>query len=222
MRSHTCDVSIFKAFPLRSEAVSKYSSSPRRILSQQSMTTESTHPKPLPGILHVYDPEKRLVCFESGRTSSTTSSATSPSKNCVIFVGGLGDGLAAIPVLPELSHALHSIEEGGWSLIQVLTRSSYLGWTIGEVDRDVKDLITLEAYLRRQAGKTGKLVLMGHSTGRWNTTILFINHVFTPDLERRFFPCLLSMSSQAARILYDSSNCMDRQQPTTLASSKHL
>lgn len=128
--------------------------------------TDPTHPKPLPGTLHVYDPDKRLVCFESGRTSSTSSSATSPSKNCVIFVGGLGDGLAAIPVLPELSDALHSIGEGGWSLMQVLTRSSYRGWTTGEVDRDVKDLITLESYLRNQGGKTGKLVLMGHSTGR--------------------------------------------------------
>lgn len=123
-------------------------------------------PKSLPGILHVYDPQRRLVCFESpsvaASSPSTTPSATSPS-SCLIFVGGLGDGLAAIPVLPQLSEALNSV--GDWSLIQVLTRSSYLGWTTGDVDRDVQDLITLEAYLRNQAGKTGKLVLMGHSTG---------------------------------------------------------
>lgn len=125
-------------------------------------------PKPLPGILHVYNPEKRLTCFESGTTApgsaSTPSEASPSSRNCVIFVGGLGDGLAAIPVLPQLSDALYSTGER-WTLIQVLTRSSYLGWTTGDVDRDVQDLITLEAYLRNQAGKDGKLVLLGHSTG---------------------------------------------------------
>jgi hypothetical protein len=125
-------------------------------------------PKPLRGLLHVYDVEHRLTCFESGPANpaaSTAASSDSSPPNCVIFVGGLGDGLAAIPVLPELSDALHST--GEWSLIQGLTRSSYLGWTTGSIDRDVEDLITLERYLRTKIGKTGKLVLLGHSTGEY-------------------------------------------------------
>lgn len=123
-------------------------------------------PKPLPGLLHVYDVERRLTCFESTATNpaeSIAASSESSPPNCVIFVGGLGDGLAAIPVLPELSDALH--KTGEWSLIQVLLRSSNLGWTTGSIDRDVEDLITLERYLRSKNGKTGKLVLLGHSTG---------------------------------------------------------
>jgi hypothetical protein len=110
----------------------------------------------LEGVLYTYDSEHRLVAFES-------PSSTSP--NALIFVGGLGDGLNAIPVLEPLSRALSTLKEK-WSLIQVLTRSSYEGWDSGDVDRDAEDLYTLEKYLREKAGKKGKLVLLGHSTGK--------------------------------------------------------
>lgn len=114
-------------------------------------------PAPVPGTLHVYQPSERLVYFESSPSSSST-------RNSVIFVGGLGDGLAATPYLPPLAGALHA---QGWSLIQVLTRSSYSGWGMGSVDRDAEDLHALEKYLRRDGIKGGdaKLVLLGHSTG---------------------------------------------------------
>lgn len=123
-------------------------------------------PQALSGNLHVYDKENRLTYFESGLShpnTSQTSSSSSISRNAVIFVGGLGDGLAAIPVLPHLSQALGNLQ--GWSLIQVVTRASYLGWVNGDVDRDVADLRSLETYLRKEAGKNGKLILLGHSTG---------------------------------------------------------
>lgn len=113
------------------------------------------------GRLHVYNPHGRLTAFESGRASSS---------NAVIFVGGLGDGLAAIPCLPALSDALGSLGGGGssssWSLIQPLMRSSYKGWLTGSIDEDAEDLAALESYLRNLPEKKhGKLVLLGHSTG---------------------------------------------------------
>jgi hypothetical protein len=121
--------------------------------------------QPLPGLLHIYDTKNRLVFFESGVDLSNPGTALAPCRNSVIFVGGLSDGLAPIPALPELSAALSALDQG-WSLIQPVTRSSYLGWTTGDIDRDVEDLITLERYLRDQGGKQGgKLVLLGHSTG---------------------------------------------------------
>lgn len=122
----------------------------------------------LPGVLYTYDPPNRLVAFES--PSSTSS-------NALIFIGGLGDGLNAIPVLGPLSNALSSFENGnegqGWSLIQVLTRSSYEGWGSGDVDRDAMNIYTLEKYLREKAGKKGKLVLLGHSTGTCDPAFAF-------------------------------------------------
>ena len=124
---------------------------------------------PLPGVLHVYSAQHHLSAFESGCTSGT---------NAVIYVGGLGEGLASVEYLPLLSAALERLEPtaseratgedkslNGWSLIQALTRSSYSGWGLGSIDRDAEDLLALEAYLRRVKGTKGKLVLLGHSTG---------------------------------------------------------
>lgn len=123
--------------------------------------SETTFPAPVTGTLHVYDPANRLVYFEQSPSSASSTS------NSVVFVGGLGDGLAATPFLPPLAEALHA---QGWSLIQVLTRSSYSGWGMGSVDRDAQDLRKLEEYLRRSEvkGSDAKLVLLGHSTGKFD------------------------------------------------------
>ena len=115
-----------------------------------------SHPlQPMTGALHIYDPSKRLVAFESGNLSAS---------NVLVFIGGLGDGLCAIPVLPRLSAALETISPS-WSLIQILTKSSYNGWWSGSIDNDAEDLHKLEDYLRNKKGKDGKFVLLGHSTG---------------------------------------------------------
>jgi hypothetical protein len=153
----------------------------------------SNSPAPIPGTLHVYDPSERLVYFES--MPSSTSSAGCSS---VIFIGGLGDGLAATPYLPPLAEALHG---QGWSLIEVLTRSSYTGWGMGSVDRDVEDLHKLEGYLRRKDVKGGeaKLVLLGHSTGTW-----LQHHSVRARLK------LIYTLNQAARTLYDTTRSIRR------------
>lgn len=129
------------------------------LLCLRSMA-ENAFPAPVNGTLHVYDPANRLVYFEQPPSASSSSSRC----NSVIFVGGLGDGLAAVPFLQPLAQALHART---WSLIQVLMRSSYSGWGMGSVDQDAEDLHNLETYLRRRDVKSdeARLVLLGHSTG---------------------------------------------------------
>lgn len=102
------------------------------------------------GRLHVYAPFKDLICFESGSTCAT---------NLLVFYGGLGAGLASMPVLPRLSAALPP----NWSLVEVLTRSSYQGFLTTALNETVEDMIDLEAYFRGPGGKTGRLVFMGAS-----------------------------------------------------------
>ena len=110
----------------------------------------------LPGILHTYDTNDRLVCFESPGGQGPTST------HCVLFIGGLGDGLQAIPALTPLTHALHSYNN--WCLVQVLLRDSYSSWGTGSVQREADDVGKCVQWLHRTRGmKT--IVLMGHSTG---------------------------------------------------------
>lgn len=107
----------------------------------------------LTGALHVYDAANQLACFESGDLSGT---------NALLFVPGVGAGLGSLAVLPKLSQSLPP----GWSLVQATTRSSYTGWLSTGGDRVAEDILALERHLRTQAGKTGRLALMGHSKGR--------------------------------------------------------
>ncbi|KAH9813374.1 hypothetical protein DFH28DRAFT_975735 [Melampsora americana] len=107
--------------------------------------------QPTLGLLHLYNPHDRLTAFESGDIESPST---------LIFIGGLGDGLCAVPYLVELSNSLNSI---GWSLTQVLLSSSYTGFGFSDLDQDVKEIKDCLNYLIR-LGKT-QFVLMGHSTG---------------------------------------------------------
>ena len=141
--------------------VFKATDSTTAFCTEESLTSMALH-----GVLTTYDTDNRLCYFESGLSANGLHAATN---NSIVFVGGLGDGFNAISVLSLLSDALS--DKGGWSLIQVLTRSSYSGWAMGDIDRDVEDLRTLEQHLRHEQGRKGKLVLLGHSTGRLRPSI---------------------------------------------------
>ncbi|KAG0151503.1 hypothetical protein CROQUDRAFT_650911 [Cronartium quercuum f. sp. fusiforme G11] len=110
----------------------------------------SAHPPTL-GLLHLYSPHARLTAFESGDYESP---------HTIIFIGGLGDGLSAVPYLTPLSDALQEIE---WSVTQVLLTSSYAGFGCTNIETDAREIGELLTYLRK-LGKT-KFVLLGHSTG---------------------------------------------------------
>ncbi|KAL4920169.1 hypothetical protein BDW62DRAFT_216396 [Aspergillus aurantiobrunneus] len=120
----------------------------------------------LPGILHHYT--ETLVTFEF------TASAT-PKPHSLLFVGGLGDGLATTSYMADLAHALQPTD---WSLFTLNLTSSHSAWGLGHLDRDTDEIAQCLKYIRdykggkfastiRGTGYTdaGRVVLMGHSTG---------------------------------------------------------
>ncbi|KAL4780222.1 hypothetical protein BJX76DRAFT_54143 [Aspergillus varians] len=112
-----------------------------------------------PGTLHNYAP--RLVAFEFGSPST-------PKPHTLLFIGGLTDGLQTVPYVQKIAKALEPTE---WSICQLLLSSSYGGWGIGSLDRDVEEIGQCVEYVRNLKKSTttndtgGKIVIMGHSTG---------------------------------------------------------
>ncbi|CAF1191281.1 unnamed protein product [Adineta steineri] len=107
------------------------------------------------GNLFVYDPEWKLVAFESGSLSSS---------RCLILLGGLTDGLLSLPYVEKLSSKLESLSKP-FSLIQPLLRSSNLQYGWHTIDNDIEDLKTLINYLTNNRNHLKSIILMGHSTG---------------------------------------------------------
>ncbi|KAI8391390.1 uncharacterized protein BYT42DRAFT_556714 [Radiomyces spectabilis] len=104
------------------------------------------------GSLFTYYEPGRLTAFESGPKDSSKT---------VVFVGGLGDGFNAVPFLVPLNKTLN---EAGWSLIQVYLSSSYSGYGISNLQKDTKELDYLVRFLCEKRGKS-TIVFLGHSTG---------------------------------------------------------
>jgi len=107
---------------------------------------------PRKGFVHLYTP--RLTAFEH-----TPHSTYGASQNIILFIGGLFDGLLTVPYTSKISDALPPT----WTLAQVHLSSSYTGWGTASLQKDVKELSKCVSYFRRI--KSGKVVLMGHSTG---------------------------------------------------------
>ncbi|TVY51981.1 UPF0613 protein PB24D3.06c, partial [Lachnellula suecica] len=104
------------------------------------------------GITHQYSP--RLIAFE--HTPKDTSQAP---QNILIFIGGLFDGLHTVSYTTSLATALPPT----WTIAQALLSSSYTGWGTSSLQKDAKELAQCVSYFRTI--KSGKVVLMGHSTG---------------------------------------------------------
>jgi len=102
------------------------------------------------GDLFVYHPKKRLVAFQTGNF-----------ERALLFIGGLTDGLLALPYLDELVIALNS---HNISLIQVVLSSSYNQYGTCSLATDVEELDVLVEYLRENR-KITEISLLGHSTG---------------------------------------------------------
>ena len=97
---------------------------------------------------------KRLTAFEH-----TPNPNLGTGQNLLIFIGGLFDGLQTVPYTDTISDALPQT----WSLAQVHLTSSYTGWGTSTLQRDAVELAKCVSYFRTI--KSGKIVLMGHSTG---------------------------------------------------------
>ncbi|CAP92095.1 hypothetical protein E8E15_006874 [Penicillium rubens] len=127
------------------------------------------------GVLHEYAP--KLVAFEFTPPADGTNKI-----NSLIFVGGLTDGLCTVPYVSKLANALENTE---WSVFSVLLSSSYSGWGVGSLDRDVEEIGQCVRFIRdlkasRQPGamtKAGKIVIMGHSTGSQDV----LHYLYSPN-----------------------------------------
>ncbi|EPS28471.1 hypothetical protein PDE_03417 [Penicillium oxalicum 114-2] len=110
----------------------------------------------LPGILHHYT--ETLVTFEY-------ASSVLRQPHSILFVGGLGDGLATTSYMCDLVRALQPTE---WSLFTLNLTSSYQSWGLGHLDRDTDEIAQCLRYIKDYKISKfgdGKIVLMGHSTG---------------------------------------------------------
>ncbi|OJJ51501.1 hypothetical protein ASPZODRAFT_399542 [Penicilliopsis zonata CBS 506.65] len=113
------------------------------------------------GVLHQYAP--KLVAFEF---ASSSSDAKKP--NSLLFIGGLTDGLCTVPYVEHLAKAL---EDTDWSVFSVLLSTSYKGWGVGSLDKDIEEIAKCVRFVRDYKAESelesepGKVVIMGHSTG---------------------------------------------------------
>ncbi|KAJ9483731.1 hypothetical protein VN97_g9660 [Penicillium thymicola] len=127
------------------------------------------------GVLHEYAP--KLVAFEF-----TPPTEGINKTNSLIFVGGLTDGFCTVPYVAKLAKALENTE---WSVFSVLLSSSYAGWGVGSLDRDVEEIGQCVRFIRdlkasRQPGalpKAGKIAIMGHSTGSQDV----LHYLYSPN-----------------------------------------
>jgi Protein of unknown function (DUF1749) len=138
----------------------------------------------LSGELFQYSGGGSRVAFESSpRPPPALVSAprTRSSNNKCILVGGLSDGLLALPYTQALERVCH---DNGWSLVQPILSSSYTGFGHGTLDRDVQELQELLEYLmiHRRASDSDddedddvRFCLIGHSTG-CQDAVHFLKH----------------------------------------------
>lgn len=105
-------------------------------------------------------PFPSLVAFES----TPPSLSVSECKRKCIFIGGLSDGPIPVPYVKELETQCHDL---GWSLVQPVLSSSYLGFGSGTLERDTSEICELLDYLSAHRGGES-YALVGHSTGCQN------------------------------------------------------
>ncbi|KAL1841787.1 hypothetical protein VTJ49DRAFT_6625 [Mycothermus thermophilus] len=110
-----------------------------------------------PGILHHFT--ETLVTFEF-------TTGTRPQPNSILFIGGLGDGLATTSYLADVVTAL---QPTSWSLFSPTLSSAYTAWGFSHLDRDTDEIAScirhIQDYKAAKYGSPGRIVLMGHSTG---------------------------------------------------------
>ena len=86
-----------------------------------------------------------------------------PANKCILL-GGLSDGLIPTPYAKQLEHVCHSL---GWSLVQPILSSSYLGFGNTSLENDSIEIQKLLTYLScHRRGQT--FAIVGHSTGCQN------------------------------------------------------
>lgn len=94
------------------------------------------------------------------------TSGVARKPHSLLFVGGLGDGLASTSYTCDLVKAFEPTE---WSLFTLSLTSSGQAWGVGHLDRDTTEVAQCLRYIKEyktaKFGDEGKIVIMGHSTG---------------------------------------------------------
>ncbi|OXV07091.1 hypothetical protein Egran_05144 [Elaphomyces granulatus] len=126
------------------------------------------------GILHRYS--DGLVAFEY---ASGTNPRSKP--HSLLFIGGLGDGFFTVRFVADLVVALESTS---WSFFSVLLSSSYAGWGLGSLGKDIEEIAKCVQYVRNykqpqqgELSEVGKVVIMGHSTGSQDV----LHYLYSPN-----------------------------------------
>ncbi|KAL2130806.1 hypothetical protein VTI74DRAFT_5934 [Chaetomium olivicolor] len=122
-----------------------------------------------PGVLHHFT--ETLTTFEFTSPHSPSPSLSTQKPHTLLFLNGLGDGLATTSYLADLSAALHPTR---WSLFTLTLSSSSQAWGFGSLDRDVDEVAQCIRHICAykaaakypgHEGKRRRVVVMGHSTG---------------------------------------------------------
>ncbi|WVN87622.1 uncharacterized protein L203_102805 [Cryptococcus depauperatus CBS 7841] len=114
-----------------------------------------------------------LTTFSCGSyTYPIFTSGDLTAERAVVFIGGLTNGIGAVPFTYPLEGALKT---AGWKFIQFHWSSAYGGYGTGSLDRDRAEMQILVKHLKTTGLKT--IVIMGHSTGSQNV----IHYLSSPD-----------------------------------------
>jgi hypothetical protein len=118
------------------------------------------------GQLFQYSVNPSLIAFDSfpSTTSPLLATAFSCSNKCILL-GGLSDGPIPTPYTKLLETKCHSL---GWSLVQPVLSSSYLGFGHGSLSRDTDEIMSLMEYLICHHS-ADRFAFVGHSTGCQNS-----------------------------------------------------
>jgi pimeloyl-ACP methyl ester carboxylesterase len=110
---------------------------------------------PFPVTAHPYRGGARGSCaYEIGLAGA---------RNALVFIGGLGDGPHTTPYIRRVAKRLEKASQLSFSVFEFRLRSSFAGFGVSSLTKDVEDISALVKYLR-SIGKE-KVVLLGHSTG---------------------------------------------------------
>ena len=123
-----------------------------------TMTSTSSHPGTLHRIPIPSTPGQLshlLTAFEHIPTN-----VISQSKNTLIFLGGLFDGLLTVPFVPPIVSTLPP----SWSVVEPVLSSAYRQSGFTTLDENVAQIAQVVEYFR-QSKPHGNVVLLGHSTG---------------------------------------------------------
>jgi len=124
------------------------------------------------GQLFQYCSSPSLIAFESSPPSLGQTLSQSICNQKCILLGGLSDGPIPTPYTKQLEQSCHNM---GWSLVQPILSSSYLGFGHGSLRRDTNEILQLLEYLSEHHNAQ-RFALVGHSTGCQNLIHILKNY----------------------------------------------